>query len=252
MQFDVIVGNPPYQSPGSSIGQGQLYPKFIKKCVDILNESGKMAYITPPTFLKDKISCLNGSSLEYINISAGKHFNVGSSIIWYILTKKKIDATLVESETSKFLTKYDFTGAQLIPIGDMSVVSSSIISKIYGIKSSRGFEFERDANEVKKGSVFIRRMNRNKYFNALIVDDDFNIKMNQDYTSFHRASEKFNLLNSNLFSFLYKCYTTSPFITLGFINNIPLPENNIPKDNESIYKIYNLTQEEIEYIEDAV
>ena len=253
MEFDVVLGNPPFQSSGVELGQSHLYPHFIKTGISLLTVDGKLMYVNPPTFLKDKIHCMDGAFIEYFNTTAKKYFNVGSSFCWYIMTKDtSIQKTLVKTDTEEFYAEIKYDGSTLIPLGNMSNISLDIIKKIYNVKSNLKFQFKRDVTPPPHQSVFIRRMNRNKYFNALIVDELLDVKLNADYTDTHRSNEKKILLNSKLFSFLYTCYSTSPFITLGFINNIPFPDEEIVDSNNFIYTIYNLTQEEIDYIENYV
>jgi adenine-specific DNA-methyltransferase len=46
--YDTIIGNPPYIKQKS----GNIYLKFIEKCVDLLNEDGELIFIVPSDFLK--------------------------------------------------------------------------------------------------------------------------------------------------------------------------------------------------------
>ena len=46
MKFDVVVGNPPYQSGNASKGN-KLWPKFILKSYELTKEHGITALITP-------------------------------------------------------------------------------------------------------------------------------------------------------------------------------------------------------------
>mgnify|MGYP003117058685 CR=1 FL=1 len=51
MQFDVIVGNPPYQAPeGSNAVYRSLWPKFWAKAFDLIKPGGRIALITPLTW----------------------------------------------------------------------------------------------------------------------------------------------------------------------------------------------------------
>jgi adenine-specific DNA-methyltransferase len=46
--YRTIIGNPPYVKTSS----GNLYIKFIEKCMGLLKESGELIFIVPSTFLK--------------------------------------------------------------------------------------------------------------------------------------------------------------------------------------------------------
>ena len=47
-KFKTIIGNPPYVKQKS----GNLYLKFIDRCVDLLDDSGELVFIVPSDFLK--------------------------------------------------------------------------------------------------------------------------------------------------------------------------------------------------------
>jgi hypothetical protein len=254
MKFDVVIGNPPYQAPGTKLGQGHLYPSFIRMGISVLKDGGILAYVTPPTFLKDKVDVIDGAKIEYIDTTAKDYFpKIGTSIISYILRKTSSPVrTRVRTKESEFEIQIN-PERELIPVGLMSKESFSIVQKIYDLKSDSKFEFERNVTPLPKNAVFIRRQNRNNTFNALKTGRGFDLKVNSDYTDTTRVDEKILLLNSKLFTFLYKCYSTSPFITLGFINNVPIPDEDITRATDSdIYRIYGISKEEIEYIEKNV
>lgn len=46
--YDTIIGNPPYVKQKN----GNLYLKFIEKCVDLLNDDGELIFIVPSDFFK--------------------------------------------------------------------------------------------------------------------------------------------------------------------------------------------------------
>lgn len=254
MNFDVILGNPPYQSPGVDIGQSQIYPSFIEKGISILKEGGILSYVTPPTFLKDKVSCMSGAKITTLNTNSKKYFqNVGTSAVSYIMEKTKEEReTKIISNDNQFFVKLEY-GGKLIPVGLMRKESFSIIDKIYSVETEGRFNFKRNQTPFPDNAAFIRRQNRNRFFNALKTGEGFDLKVSSDYTSTDRPDDKISLLNSKLFSYFYLCYSTSPFITLGFINSVPFPEEEFSKmDDMQIFNFYGITQEEIEIIEEAI
>lgn len=58
IKYKTIIGNPPYVKKKS----GNLYLEFIKKCYNLLNNSGELIFIVPSDFIK------NTSSSSLINI----------------------------------------------------------------------------------------------------------------------------------------------------------------------------------------
>jgi hypothetical protein len=254
MNFDAILGNPPYQSPGVEIGQSQIYPSFIEKGISILKDGGILSYVTPPTFLKDKVSCMSGAKITTLNTNSKKYFqNVGTSAVSYIMEKTNEEReTKIISNDSQFSVKLEY-GGKLIPVGLMKEESFSIIDKIYSIDTEGRFNFKRNETPFPENAAFIRRQNRNRFFNALKTGEGFDIKVSSDYTTTERADDKISLLNSKLFSYFYLCYSTSPFITLGFINSVPFPPEMFSTMNDSqIFEFYGITKEEIEIIEESI
>jgi len=104
-QFDIIVGNPPYQSvteDGVVKGGGNnLYTKFIYMSDRLLKENGFLLYITPPTFFsigrsnnKDdsnvRRDVFNNYFIHHINLEeCAKYFKVGSKFIYYLMEKRQ-------------------------------------------------------------------------------------------------------------------------------------------------------------------
>lgn len=101
MKFDVVVGNPPYQSSDSSLN---LWPLFTEKGIDILKDDGHIAFITPTTWMRPSTDIkrkkeLGGSKYVFkdfmqvyntksMNVGTVKqHFNVGSTFCWFIIEK---------------------------------------------------------------------------------------------------------------------------------------------------------------------
>jgi hypothetical protein len=118
-QFDIIMGNPPYQQVdenGHSKGGGNnLYTKFIYKGYELLNKDGYLVFINPPTYFgvgrsnnKDDMNIrkdiFNNCNILYINLEeCNKYFpNIGSLFIYYVLQKtKKVNENL------EILCRYD-------------------------------------------------------------------------------------------------------------------------------------------------
>lgn len=62
MKFDVVVGNPPYQD-GSKVNARaeKLWPKFIQKSTDLLDDNGVLVYVTPLSWLSGTGNIKKGS-----------------------------------------------------------------------------------------------------------------------------------------------------------------------------------------------
>lgn len=113
MKFDVIVGNPPYQDKDLPENNA-LWPRFVNKSIDLLQNSGFLAMITPSSWMNPSGEEVKRNS-QYntglirknifgkyntiaINVSAAvkKYFNVGSSFSYFVVKKEPaIGSTLI-------------------------------------------------------------------------------------------------------------------------------------------------------------
>ena len=104
MKFDVIIGNPPYQSPNltgkkGKGGNNSLYIQFIEQAIELCEDGGRISLITPPSgIVKSTIfkqptptlkKMIGSGSLDSIDLTVGKHFKVGSHISLWTFIKGK-------------------------------------------------------------------------------------------------------------------------------------------------------------------
>jgi hypothetical protein len=115
-KFDVVVGNPPYQSMYTSTQRKaknhNLWSVFIKKGFDLLQEKGFLLYVTPPAWMSPSSKLLQeiflSHQLHFVNINeCSRHFKgIGSQFSYYLIQK-----TPTYTKT-KFV--YDFKGGSQI------------------------------------------------------------------------------------------------------------------------------------------
>jgi hypothetical protein len=102
-QFDIIVGNPPYNASGTKASGNTIWQLFVKMSIKLLISSGYLCFVHPNGWRKpntdkgkffglfDKMSKEN--TLLYLEIHDTKdgmrYFNCGTRFDWYILQKKK-------------------------------------------------------------------------------------------------------------------------------------------------------------------
>lgn len=84
-QFDVVLGNPPYQNPGKSKGE-KLWYRFVRKAQELTKENGYIGFVTPNSWMSGGV-----------NMSSGK---------WGVLKDLFAKKQLIESQVSGVQEKY--------------------------------------------------------------------------------------------------------------------------------------------------
>jgi len=142
-QFDIIMGNPPYNQGGVGKGGGVFWKKFVDKSLFILNDNGYLTMIHPlgwrkPYVIGDKDSAskilhtMNQlGKLIYLNISDVKikHF---PKVDYYVFHKNKSDkSTIIDNTFSGLKNKsvIDINNLVYIP-NYVDVDSIKIINKL--------------------------------------------------------------------------------------------------------------------------
>jgi hypothetical protein len=90
MKFDIVVGNPPYQKDNDSgRDDDSLWPKFLAKALNLTQEHGHVAFVTPESWGSlGSNPLLPGSTIRkkhmdthqmvYVDFTCKKHFQVGT------------------------------------------------------------------------------------------------------------------------------------------------------------------------------
>jgi hypothetical protein len=140
MEFDVVLGNPPYQLKVGDKKTEPLWNKFVKKSISLIKENGFLAMIHPTGWrdiegkFKDVQEILKSKKIHHLSLhnekDSQKIFGVQSCFDWYVLqntqpetgfltTIKCMDDTIVYEE----LETMDF-----IPNGHFNEIKSLIAS----------------------------------------------------------------------------------------------------------------------------
>ena len=100
-KYDVIIGNPPFNAGGLLKGGGTLWPLFVKKAFELVEDDGYICFVHPPGWRKfydsedrDNQGKLwyiireNGWNLDYVNVSdqPPKHFPI---VDYYVIHAKR-------------------------------------------------------------------------------------------------------------------------------------------------------------------
>lgn len=139
MKFDVIVGNPPYQS--SKENSDQLWPLFTEAVINMTKDDGHVGFIIPDTWTSGTRSVMisgrknlltevfNTLDVKVLNFDVKKYFpGIGSGFSAFVLQK-----TVSKSKT-KFITPieqfdFDITGLKYIP-KTIDIITLNIVKKV--------------------------------------------------------------------------------------------------------------------------
>ena len=109
-KFDVVIGNPPYQSSSGNKGAGNiLWDKFVKLSIDLTKDKGYVCLIHPSLWRKPRHKLwesFSNNNLLYLNInneSEGMRvFGANTRFDWYVLQKSDYsNITVINTENNK-------------------------------------------------------------------------------------------------------------------------------------------------------
>jgi len=290
-QFDVIVGNPPYQDSENTSTYTNLWSKFVLKSYEMISKNGHMIMVTPKTWATPKnekrktdnnlVSKLIQEKSNFVNIDeCSKHFDAGSTFSYYHLTKSKPNDK-IELMTNTFNGMVDRT--HLLFIKDINNLSLSIFKKI----KSKGF-FKKEKNTSLVGEISDEKTDIHKYRiqyafttekwsdtkhpmqdtlkvifpnqnskNYPIFDNGISAPANRGAVYIvENEIQGHNFVNfckSKLMNFyISQQRFHHGLINTSVISSIPKIDLNKKYSDDEIYKEFNLTQEEINYIENYV
>ena len=128
MDFDLIVGNPPYQDGSKNGGQNKIYNQFSKNAIDVT--SRYVSFITPTSVCRKskRFSIVGQSGLKYVDFTADDHFKVGIDVCHWTVDKRHTgDVTVKCSDGSIHEVK---SGKEIY---DLSKIDKQILKVYEGV-----------------------------------------------------------------------------------------------------------------------
>ena len=300
VEFDVIIGNPPYESAtadGRKDQANNLWSKFTKKAFEIVKKDGVVAFVTPTSWLSPAADIGKGKngirfirdyfqklSVVYMNINeCAKHFSVGSTFSYFVVKNTETTAFKTEILTDETSYTIDLRDIEYFP-KTMNKLAISISKKTLEHSVKFGFignnlpecriEFVREKTDEydvpayhtsAKGGTYwyakehISTSSRKKV--VVSISGEFNpVYDNIGELNFTNMCKAYYLnsndnmesiksfLGSKLIKFLMKQNKYTGWVA-PIINDLPIIDKTKLWVDEELYTHFNLTQEEIDYIE---
>jgi len=164
-QFDVIIGNPPYQETK----RRKLWPMFSTMALeDLLAPNGFMAFITPSNFLysnnsvvKKVMTNLKKFNTIQINNNINNHFpDIGMDFCYYIVEKTPYQGTTIFNHKTEGEVEYNIQNDRT-PLSAEQALVFDICEKISNPKRKfYNFEIE----DVSTATIKAEKDDSHKYF----------------------------------------------------------------------------------------
>jgi hypothetical protein len=277
MEFDVVLGNPPYQDSKKTQGKNSsLWTKFIIKSNQLVKNNGILSFVVPISWFAPSESQKNDlkkvfleNDLIFVDTNCKKYFTVGSTFSYFGVKKSNTNIeTLINDEFYANL-KYNF-----IP-NVLNKKTLSVHQKLfYSDNSKLGFSSSlRNDNLIENGEYGVWYGNSVKYSNTLgpnhniikvIVNKPgylnprfdngvYNTSANNYWVAVNNQEEGENIIqffNYDICKIIFeKLFKYSGYNSLGVLKMIPSFVKNITWDSDDKFIQYlNFTNEEILYL----
>ena len=289
MKFDVIVGNPPYQGTNDKSEDRiqpknhNLWTKFINKSFsELVSNNGYVSFVTPDSWMSPSneiFKLFKMNQLLWVDLTCGKYFNVGSSFTAWgaqktpVVKDTKIGSVSlnlkdfpylprgIESSLSIHQKVLNSKSPKIDCIGDITCHSSKpVVSKV--ATAEYVHPLHHTNAQTRYGSIKSAYQDKIKVIWTLsgnyIPKIDLGVlgftEVNQAIiaTNQTEANNIYSYMNSNLYRYIVTTAKWSGFLNGKVFSMLPKLDQTKSWTDEEIYKFFNLTDTEIEIIEDYI
>jgi hypothetical protein len=283
IKFDVILGGPPFHDDSTNL-KGNLWSQYIIQSEKLIVDQGFIAFVTPPSWMsgtndngnkkkKQIQNIFTKNHIHYLNLDVHKHFaGVGSLFSAYVLQKTNVKG-LTKVISNGIESDLDLHGFKVLP-KRLNSLSLSIVNKFidYPIKKpftavgcvgypkpegqeqykiyNTGNNFA--SSRVEPGNARNRKVVVSVPSKLVAVYDDgvYGCSINSGWTPVvdqNEAQKYIQAVASKFIQFIFAECKYSGFNNILLLKSFP--EIKDSSDSE-LYKQFNLTSEEIAYIND--
>lgn len=279
-QPDVVLVNPPFQNPNSKSSSGKLWGKFVENSFERVAEGGTVAVICPNSWTKGEVSPQgNGKLLKLLsenntirvnNGDCGKHFpNFGVTFSYFVAEKKENEGmcTLLQNGLE---SEFDMSKCRFIP-KNLEVID--LVHKFFSHEAFNSTLITNTRNHhiefSNRGKTEVVTNGKLKMAKRTEYDDDPKVTIPWANTFDKVMYGEFVAGDSNL---VFPCEKNQMENLIGvltsklyqFCNNqlrmahhneaarmFPAVDIDRSWNDEQLYAHFELTEEEIEYVEQS-
>lgn len=276
MRFDLVMGNPPYQSAEDNSKRKKFWVLFAVKSLDLLKDSGILAFITPnawknPTkYYSDLFEKIRGSLIAVKNCN-DSFPGIGEDIGYWIYSNDQDDILIDLGSEPIHRTIYKKMQKPKGEKWHYRDFDAAKVTKKYTLSENRTEEFSVPVywsasqelyarpSEVKyfgwkvivnNSGYYPRSIDDKKYCQVNITHatgmNGYGIKVNSEQEGYNVLSWVTSKLYRVIINKMKTGGFNGPFIELKYLGT------NKNWTDEELYAHFGLTEEEIEYIESQV
>jgi hypothetical protein len=264
-----------------------LWLKIVQKSFDLVKKDGYTCFVTPNSWgspTNTLFKSFKEKQLEYVNVDLNNFFkNVGSTFTYWILKNQNN-----QSMTKIGDIIVDFSNMEYLP-SDTNINSISVHKKVIFDNKKEVFNFVCDttsnhSTKGKKNGLWSKDMggeyvypvfhtNSQSFYSKFQTTNHNSIKimftisgyykpfldlgetsgseivMSINVDNIEEGQNLMSILNSKLYRFIINTAKWSGFLNKEVVRNLPKMDTSISWSDNSIYKYFGLTPDEINYVE---
>jgi hypothetical protein len=249
MKFDVVLGNPPFSKNKKE--PIRLWSLFVVKSFDLCKEGGTIALVTPSSWIsstnyahkhvKDKICYVNLSNTtsEYFGTTGG------SQKFIYFIAKNEISNNCITQFDGDVILEINPCNTDYPPVKSTSHHIYSIVKKISDSNLPVHNWVRYDKSETSQG-VVVSMSKGSEYDVTFSPIDQLSVSRYKLCCDEDKGAIISSNLNLKIYKILRWVIRSGPALASNF-KLLPIP--NTYKTDIDIYQFLNLSQDEIDYVE---